>query len=404
LNERTRRRLAPASERVDLAVPRFSNSTRITNPLFPISELHSALLVGKLDGKPWRAETTLLPAAKTINWNGQRIETLESQFVAYIDGRIFEVAVDHYAQADDGSVWYFGENAFTYEHGRVADTGGTWLAGVDGPPAMIMPAHPRVGDVYRTENIPGLVFEQVTVKTVGKTVNGPIGPVAGAMVGQELHMDEVALEDKTFAPGYGELRSGAGRTSEATALAVPADALSKPVPAQLETLFAGALDIFDAARSTNWSAASTTIDKMISAWGAFRAGDVPKRLADQMSHALATLARVVRAGSRREAPLAALDVARASLDLQLRYRPPVEIDLARLELWTRELQADAAAGDRAGALGDVMTLAWIRDRIDLGRSDAVRIDGLLRSLRAAAEAGELTVAANAAARLRWRTR
>jgi hypothetical protein len=51
-----------------------------------------------------------------------------------------------------------------------------------------------------------------------------------------------------------------------------------------------------------------------------------------------------------------------------------------------------------------MTLAWIRDRIDLGRSDAVRIDGLLRSLRAAAEAGELTVAANAAARLRWRTR
>jgi len=131
---------------------------------------------------------------------------------------------------------------------------------------------------------------------------------------------------------------------------------------------------------------------------------VPKRLADKMSHALATLARVVRAGSRREAPPAALDVARASLDLQLRYRPPVEIDLARLELWTRELQADAAAGDRAEALGDVMTLAWIRDRIDLGRSDAVRIDGLLRSLRAAAEAGELTVAANAAARLRSRTR
>ena len=46
LNERTRRRLAPESQRVDLAVPSFSNPTEITNPLFPIGELRSAVLVG----------------------------------------------------------------------------------------------------------------------------------------------------------------------------------------------------------------------------------------------------------------------------------------------------------------------------------------------------------------------
>src|ERR687888_905647 len=55
LNARTRRRLAPASRRVDLVVPSFSSrSTTITNPLFPISELRSAVLLGKLDGAPWR--------------------------------------------------------------------------------------------------------------------------------------------------------------------------------------------------------------------------------------------------------------------------------------------------------------------------------------------------------------
>jgi len=224
LNERTRRRLAPGSRRIDLGVPSFSRPTEITNPLFPIGELRSVVLVGRLEGRPWRAETVLLPYTKSVEWNGRRIATRESQFIAYLDGRIFEAAVDHYAQADDGSVWYLGEDAFSYEHGRVADTDGTWVAGVDGPPAMIVPEHPRVGDVYRTENIPGLVFEQVTVKAVGRTVVGPSGAVDGAMVGQELHVDEVRLEEKTFAPGRGEWFCGSGGSFEANALTVPADA------------------------------------------------------------------------------------------------------------------------------------------------------------------------------------
>jgi hypothetical protein len=89
------------------------------------------------------------------------------QYVAYSGGRILEVALDWYAQADDGSVWYFGEDVFNYEDGVVADTHGTWLAGRDGPPGMIMPANPAGDQVYRPENIPGLVFEEVTVKSTG---------------------------------------------------------------------------------------------------------------------------------------------------------------------------------------------------------------------------------------------
>ena len=58
-----------------------------------------------------------------------------------------EVAYDLYAQADDGSVWYFGEDVFNFADGAIVDTHGTWIAGVDGPAAMIMPADPQVGDV-----------------------------------------------------------------------------------------------------------------------------------------------------------------------------------------------------------------------------------------------------------------
>jgi hypothetical protein len=198
--------LAPDESRIDHATPVFSNPTSITNPLFPISELESALLMGTVDDLPFRVEITLLPYTKTIVWNGQQIETLVSQYAAYLDGRILEVAVDWYAQADDGSVWYFGEDVFNYEDGVVADTDGTWIAEKDGPAGMIMPANPQVGDVYRPENIPGLVFEEVTVKATGVTVDGPVGPVPGAIVVTELHQDGT-YEDKTFAPGYGEFQT-----------------------------------------------------------------------------------------------------------------------------------------------------------------------------------------------------
>jgi len=117
-----------------------------------------------------------------------------------------KVALDFYAQVDDGSVWYFGEDVFNYEDGVVVDNEGTWLAGKDGPPGMIMPADPKVGNVYRPENIPGVVFEEVTVQAVSQTVGGPRGPVSGAIFVQE-HLMDGTIEDKVFAPGYGEFRA-----------------------------------------------------------------------------------------------------------------------------------------------------------------------------------------------------
>ena len=204
--------LAPESDRVDLVTPVFR--TRATSPIrsSPISRLHSAVLLGSEDGLPLRIETTLLPTAKTITVNGQAVQAHESQYVAFLDGRIHEVALDWYAQADDGAVWYLGEDVFNYEDGVLADTEGTWMADRDGPAAMIMPADPQVGDVYRPENIPGLVFEEVTVSAAGIDVDGPSGSVTGAIEVDELHM-EGTHETKLFAPDYGEFFTASGPTS-----------------------------------------------------------------------------------------------------------------------------------------------------------------------------------------------
>ena len=96
-----------------------------------------------------------------------------SEYVAFLDGRIHEVAYDLYAQDDNGNVWYFGEDVYNFPDGSISDTHGTWIAGVDGPAAMIMPAAPHPGDVYRPENIPGLVFEEVAVTRRTSPSGGP---------------------------------------------------------------------------------------------------------------------------------------------------------------------------------------------------------------------------------------
>jgi hypothetical protein len=396
---------APESKRVDLALPSFSNPKKITNPLFPISSLRSALLLGRVDGKPFRTETTLLPGTETVAWEGKKIQVLVSQYLAYLDGRITELALDRYAQADDGSVWYFGEDVFDYEDGAVVTTEGTWLAGREGPPAMIMPAAPKVGNVYRTENVPGIVFEQVTVSAVDTSVDGPRGLVRGAMVAQELHLDG-SHEDKIFAPGYGEFRTGGGGDVEALALAVPTDALPGPPPAELETLSTGAAGVLGSARARDWEAASATLKRMNAAWKALRPGKPPRLVAARLSHSLRALTRAVRARKSGRAAQASIDVAQSVLDLRLRHRPPAEIDAARFELRAEQLLVHAAADDLAGVTGDVATLEWMRDRIahtldPAGRRD---LDVRLRALRGATDAKNLPAAADHAARLGARLR
>ncbi|HMG25821.1 MAG TPA: hypothetical protein VKH36_03310 [Acidimicrobiia bacterium] len=357
-----------------------------------------------------RIETSLLARTKTIQWKGKKVETLVSQFVSYLDGRILEVALDSYAQADDGAVWYFGEDVFNYQDGKVADTNGTWRAGRDGPPGMIMPANPQAGAVYRTENIPGKVFEEVTVKATGQTVPGPRGPVSGAIVGQENHLLENSYEDKTFVPGYGEFRSGAGGNLEALAVAVPTDALPGGVPPAIATISRGANDIFDAAATGNWDAVSSTLDAISAAWAAHRAGDaVPPLLETQMNLALDALAgnALVPAAAARNAEgtqQAAFDLGIASHDLELQYRPAGDVDLARFDLWSRRLVADSGSAepDPGHVAGDVAALTRVWDRIahTIDASAARAIGAQLASLERAAKKEDVAAAGRGAQRLR----
>ena len=393
---------APQSERVDLGEPIFSDPTKITNPRFPISELTQVIQLGEEAGAALRFEITLLPDTKVIAWDGKQVETRVSQFVGYEDGRVKEVAVDFLAQADDGAVWYFGEDVTNYDDGVVANHDGTWLAGKDGPPGMIMPADPKAGDVYRPENIPGLVFEEVTVKAVAQTVDGPRAPVPGAILIQERLMDGT-LEDKTFAPGYGEFKFEVPSEKELVdlALAVPTDAVAEPVPAELSTLSTGAAGIFRAAGSDQWDAATSTLKTLTDAGAAFATRTAPKLLDAQLSAAIDVLSSAVGDRDAAVTQQAAIDVAHASLDLQLQYQTAAEVDRARLDLWARQVILDRAGDSIGNVAGDVVILdtIWTRMGHTVDGAGQTAIKAHLDDLGAAVKSKDLDAAANAAAAL-----
>jgi hypothetical protein len=395
--------LAGPDARVDLVSPPFSHPTRIDNPLFPISELHSAILNGVVEGKTFKVETTLLPRTRMIGWGeGRCVETLASQYAAYLDGRLEEVAIDHYAQADDGSVWYLGEDVFNYEDGAVADRLGTWIAGRDGPGAMIMPAAPKARDAYRPENIPGFVFEEVTVNMVDKTVAGPRGPVHGAIEIRELHGDG-AFESKDFAPGYGEFFTGSGGDVEALALAVPTDALQGDVPRTLAAVSAGADGVFEAAGRGQWARASRAAASAVAGWAEYRRnGDVPRRLEAPTAAVVERLTAATSARDGTKAQQAAVDTVQAALDLRLQYVPPVGIDRGRFDAWLRQLLVDASADSVSDAAGDVSALEWIRDRFahTLSSERRTQLDTLLVELREAVRDEDLKAASELAVELR----
>lgn len=381
--------VAAESQRVDLATPAFGKPTPITNPLHPTSEVTQVIMGGHVDDMPFRTEVSLLPGTKPIQWRGQTVDTAIIQYVAYLDGRIHEVALDWYAQADDGSVWYFGEDVFNYEDGKVADTKGTWMANETTPAAMIMPAKPAVGNVYRPENVPEVVFEEVRVEKIDQTVPGPSGDISGSIEVMELHMDGTH-ESKTFAPGYGEFLTGnPGGDLEAVSLASPTDRRQGAAPGEFTALSAAVDAVYQAAAGDDADRLTPTPGALESAWAALLPNGIPPRLEQQMTTDIDALKTATAAGDSASAQSAALRIAQNELDLRLLYEPVVNVDLARLSLWTRQLPIDAATEDLGLVLADTAALERVWERTRHAVDPAAPVDAAMQQLRQAADAADL---------------
>lgn len=187
-------------------IPDFSNPTAITNPYLPLASLVQDVLEGTEEGQAVRVERTLMPGTRTFIVGDQTVEALIMEDREFVDGELEEVSLDYFAQGDDGTVYYLGEDVDVYQDGQVVSHEGAWLYGVDtDQPGVMMPGDPNVGDTFQAENVPGITREDNEIISVSETVTVPAGTFTDCVEIQETLTDG-AVEYKFYAPNVGVVK------------------------------------------------------------------------------------------------------------------------------------------------------------------------------------------------------
>jgi hypothetical protein len=144
---------------------------------------------------------------------------------AFNDGVLHEVALDYYAQADDGTVYYLGEDVDIYDKTgtRVVSHEGAFLYGRETDTlGVAMPADPQVGERYVFERIPGQGSESNRVLATDARLRVPAGRFRGVLKVRADHLPDREREFKWYVRGRG-LAKEQGPTGgvELTALTRP---------------------------------------------------------------------------------------------------------------------------------------------------------------------------------------
>jgi len=191
------------------------------HPNFPLAPGSFRVYEGVVEeGVVERIEVFVTFETKTI----LGVETRVVRDNAFEDGVLVETALDWYATAEDGTVWYFGEFVENYHYDArgsliAIDNNGSWIAdGIATLPGVVMRADPNVGDAYFQEFAPGLAFDFAIVTQVDATVVTPAGRFENVLKTAEgNYFDGPGIaENKLYADAVGlvmvEVLGDAGRT------------------------------------------------------------------------------------------------------------------------------------------------------------------------------------------------
>jgi hypothetical protein len=184
--------------------PVFSHPTTIDNRYLPLTAARRCELRGRADGGRERSVKTLLARTRRFDVAGQQVDAVVIRDDAYEDGKLVEQTFDYFAQADDGTVYYLGEDVDNIRRGKVVNHRGSWRFGRDTDvPGVAMPADPKVGDQWHFEDVPGITTESDRVEEVGMRARAGGRSFTGVIRIQEFTQPEGEVEYKLYAPGVG---------------------------------------------------------------------------------------------------------------------------------------------------------------------------------------------------------
>jgi hypothetical protein len=179
----------------------------IDNPYYPLPVGRTLIYRGVKDGVTQIDRVHVTTSTKVI----EGITATTIMDVAKHRGRLLEKTKDWYAQDDQGTVWYLGENTKAYEPDGTVDTSGSWQAGVnDAEPGIIMEADPRVPDAYRQEYLKGEAEDTAWIVIRGGSVTVPYATVHQVLTSLEFaRIEPDVIDQKIYAPGIGIVRETA---------------------------------------------------------------------------------------------------------------------------------------------------------------------------------------------------
>jgi hypothetical protein len=176
----------------------------VTNPWFPLKPGTTQLYAGVKDGRSAVDVVTVSRHTRVVD----RVRTRIVEDRLFLAGRLSERTSDYYAQDSCGNVWYFGENTAELDaHGRVTDTSGSFLAGVDSAqPGVFMQARPELGRKFRQEWYRGQAEDVFSVSALSTRVTVPAGSFRHALRTRETTALEPGVVDrKYYVRGIGEV-------------------------------------------------------------------------------------------------------------------------------------------------------------------------------------------------------
>jgi hypothetical protein len=181
----------------------------IDNPFFPLAVGQRVVLEGEEGGGHLLVRITALDETETV----AGIETRVVEEYEAKSGRVVEISRNFFAQTQDGTVCYFGEDVDIYDGtGNITSHLGAWRAG-DGRnrPGIFMPPSLEVGQAFQQEIAPGIAEDQAKVIALDEATEVPAGTFEDTVTMRDGSPLDGSTGVKVYASGIGLIVDGPAR-------------------------------------------------------------------------------------------------------------------------------------------------------------------------------------------------
>jgi len=185
----------------------------ITNPYLPLKPGTTFISEGTADGAKVHREITVTSDTKVI----QGATCIAVRDKLWSNGTLAKETIDWYAQDQEQTVWHMGAEVKVYQQGAVANTEGSWEAGVkDAVPGIAMPGK-LVQDVsYYDEYVKGKTENMDQVVSLTESVTIPYGSFSNVVkIKESSQLIPGVIQYKYYAQNVGLiLTTIEGKTSQ----------------------------------------------------------------------------------------------------------------------------------------------------------------------------------------------